>query len=846
MRFIFLLILTAVSALAQVVPEARRVDWIPGVTIGVRGGIPTVTTMYTNIYLAGCDKTGVTNCYTILKALMEACPSNQFLYAPAGIYTNSPSINPTTTGGWVLRGDGTNTIFRPEGHPSNTGLIAIDTTALSVDPIRLHGNHSKGATNLTVVGTDMSSHIGKMVQITRSEQTNDHDIQVMSIYLEDRLMRQLALIETVTDSTNFTISHPLMWDFNKSYDPWIRVGQTPAQKIGFENFSVEGGGGSAFYLTGLAYCWWNHVKVTLFANSDYFLNEVNNLGLEIRSCATYSTNAGSGTALWLATGSYGNWYENNYGWGGSPMFEVNGTSGSAYSYNYSTNAASDPNTGDGAFVGNPFNSHGAHAMMNLFEGNQGTMFQLPDAYFGSASHTVVYKNHLHAWDPHPRNYLPRVLDINRWGTYISAVGNILGSSNRSGWYYNMTNDAYDGVTPTLPTILTVGYTAPGNRNYRSENGSPHWRYPGPQNRYGLVTNTAAIPTNRIAGTFTNATIGDKIMIQGTTPSTNYYYPLNTNWNSFAYYLLTVSDIQPAYIEVNKAIVSTNDHIVYKIGDGSFFNGFHYQHTFPTLLLHGNTDASNGFHVILWDSTGTVSDSNLPPSLLSGVTSTPSWFTNRQYGTNITWPPVSPTNAVLSDWAARSLWEDGDFQGGGAVMTVASVGSLRGLRNLRLGSASGGTPGCVLKSTDGETYNISAEFVVGTWKACKMTASAGFVVCNVELRLDDTPGDNELLDLAIYSHDSMNDRPGSIVGTFSATIASATVTTDAFYTFSPVATIPSSGTYWIVLRSADTGVGIIIPEDNSGEGGKDTMTSDDGVTWSDEDSNSVFNFRVNGQ
>lgn len=648
MRYLILLLFVS-SAFAEVVPAARRVDWVPGFTIGVKGGIPTNMTMYTNIYLAGCDKTGVTNCNSILSTLMNSCPSNQYLYAPAGTYTNSAAITHNgTTNGWELRGDGTNTIFKLAG-----GLFNADSQ-VNIGPYPLHGSFLKGATNLTTAGQDMSGLIGKTILINRSENTNNPDIQVINIFFYDRIFRMLAVVTSVSNNTNFTIDRPLQWDFHANYSPWIYYNNTVSERIGFRDITVEAGSSSAFSIFGSRFFWWKHVKC--IQGNGYFLNDANNLGFEIRDCYSTSTNVGSGTAIFNFSASTGHWAENNYGIGGSPVFEVNACSYYCISYNYATNNASDPNEGAGSYVGNPYSIHGAHGMMGLWEGNSGTMLQAPDSYFGSASHNVVYRNNFHAWDP-IRSFMPRAIHLGRWGTYWSYVGNVLGSTNRTGWYYQMTNDSY---AASIPVVYALGYSAPGHSNYRQQNNGSDWRFPGHQNRVGAITNTATVPTNRIAGTFTNVSIGEFLIIQASS-DTNYYYPLTTN-----FIVTTVTDVQAAYVEINRSIVSTNTDVIFKFGDGSYFDQLHWPLMIDTTLFHGNSDVSNGFDVIIWDRSGTVTDSNLPPSLIDGYTSTPSWFTNRQYGTNLTWPPVNPTNGFVGDFSARSLWEDGNFAGGGGI------------------------------------------------------------------------------------------------------------------------------------------------------------------------------------
>jgi hypothetical protein len=80
-KILFILLLSA-SASAQIMPSGHLpggVIWASN-QVGVVGGIPNVTTIYTNLY-PGADDWG-----TINRAL-KVCPSNEVVYLNAGTYT---------------------------------------------------------------------------------------------------------------------------------------------------------------------------------------------------------------------------------------------------------------------------------------------------------------------------------------------------------------------------------------------------------------------------------------------------------------------------------------------------------------------------------------------------------------------------------------------------------------------------------------------------------------------------------------------------------------------------------------------------------------------------------------
>ncbi len=218
------------------------------------------------------------------------------------------------------------------------------------------------------------------------------------------------------------------------------------------------------------------------------------------------------------------------------------------------------------------------------------------------------------------------------------------------------------------------------------------------------------------------------------------------------------------------------------------------------------------------------------------------FTNVVNGRNYT------NNTPLAGWQPLGVhpWASGNGAVVAAVEGVAANAAIKGFLQLRLGGGSS-TP-CSLAYADGETFNTTAEFnFVGNYLACKTTNISGaFTVCTIDLRITNVGGGaaTEPLDVAFYTDSS--DHPGSVVGSFSPTRSSAEITGDAFYTFTPTATLANNTIYWIVIRAGDTDVAAALPVDNSGEGIRDVMHSSDGTSWTDQESSADFNFRINRQ
>src|SRR5882724_380973 len=66
------------SALAEIIPADRRIQWDPG----VRGGIPNRTTIFANVKNAPYNAVGngVMDDTAAIQAAITACPSNQVVY----------------------------------------------------------------------------------------------------------------------------------------------------------------------------------------------------------------------------------------------------------------------------------------------------------------------------------------------------------------------------------------------------------------------------------------------------------------------------------------------------------------------------------------------------------------------------------------------------------------------------------------------------------------------------------------------------------------------------------------------------------------------------------------------
>jgi len=617
-----------------VIDDTNTVPWIPGVTVGVYGGIPTTRTEWTNLVTAGADPTGVTTCSALLTSLLDACPSNQYVYAPQGTYKLSTTVSLVGTHNhWTLRGAGkTNTVFRP-----TLTAFALDNNNLSF--IRgLVGSIARGATNITVLNTDFSGYEGHIVHIS-SRNWGRTVLHPWAWDQSDYLVGQLCEIKSISQGTNLVVWPPMYWDHAEALGPRITLNTgTQTEGIGFEDFSVDFTGVTGtpaselgFNWFGTKNCWWKNIRI-LDAPDGSFNSSVN-LFCEVRDSVFTSQISGSGTFI-LFTSYAGGWLvENNFCIGGSPFWEANSTWGSVCGYNFCTN-----NVSDDTHIGNPFDHHEPYSMFNLWEGNDGSMFQ-QDSYHGGAALDTLHRNRFRAYQPPGSiNGLPRAIDLCRNTQYYQVIGNVLGDERQSQtYYYSTTNQFYDAMCCGLigAVIYCLGYPNPGDTAYGS--GSPSffpyrtpetdWRWPGIQGFMGTVTQATAL-TNIIYGDFSAAPTGngfENVILQSSV-DTNLYFPPQTNYPRLKY-----TSLSSANMTLSALIWVTNGAKVYGVAP-QYFQTLHFA-DIATHTIEGNYDYTNRAQV--WNNwTGTKPLSN---SLYR--TSQPSWW-RPSYGS---WPPFDPSN-----------------------------------------------------------------------------------------------------------------------------------------------------------------------------------------------------------
>lgn len=430
--------------------------------VGVIGGIPTVTNIFCDVTAAipGTNIVAVPNDNLddgpALQAAISRCGSNQVVHVPAGHYVLSNSLS-MIGNGVVLRGVGTNTVFHPNVTASQ--LITVGRDSNEQYERSIASGYTKGSTNIALFDASNYS-AGKYVRLWTSNETWVHNA-------EGRL-QQLCYVRAVS-GTNLSIWPPVVFSFSEALSPKVAIHSFRTAMVGVENLKIEHTNANctgSIMLDEVDNCWIKGVESASVPSKHFYLNKA--INCEIRECYlheafNYGNNAGYGYDL--ANKCTGVLVENNAAYMLFPAYVLGdafgGVVGCVVAYNYSYRPANQ--TGWNLQVPDFGCNHGEHNMFNLFEGNIGTGFQ-SDSYHGSASHTVVFRNHWTAYHPDWTGNA-KAVDICRWSYWFSLVGNVLGTTNFSGTYENFTND----YSLTYNTIYRLGYPNMGNNAYSATN-----------------------------------------------------------------------------------------------------------------------------------------------------------------------------------------------------------------------------------------------------------------------------------------------------------------------------------------------------------------------------------------
>ncbi len=669
----------AASAVGQIIDPTNRVNWTPGYTIGVQGGIPDRTgeTIINIVTDYSADNTGATSIDTAWSNAYAAASSNSVIYFPAGVYKITSSLA-VAKDGLKIRGAGSNSVL-VLAHNSNPGF-SIGSGVLSPDSFRVRpisSGATKGSTNLVMSATTngfgdllVPGQMLSISQATRNIGTDDWP--VLSVANYDRIIAQLVIVHSVSGA-NVSITAPLSMDFTNAPQAAEFSIAAVKRRMGFEDMTITLTNGtlcagssvlSMLLFQGVRDCWITNCNIQ-FANN-YQVQAIGAVGLEIRrSVIRESLSAGTSHAGIVMESASGVWIEDNvFRDGLGPAIEPNSSMmGYAISYNLFTNNVTD------------IVVHNTHPMFGIYEGNKFNSVLKHDGYFGSYSHMTAF-----------RNQQKLGMSMKRFGSKMQVVGNVIGLPSVD-YVYEREFNGISGAGPY--PIFEMGYPNIGNYNYTKTNPPVAWNYPGDNytgafgeaftNGMFIFTGTYG-PTNVLrstmgTGTFTNIPSSTGVgvtyaLVFQDGSNTNFYYgatngsvvmPDGSGGSSTTLNLVDVAG-NPAFVYV------TNGSRLYVAGQNNYQQ---LQQTNKyTHNITGNAICTNqSSYTLVWSASNT--NRVIPSSYIYNAA--PSWF-----GTN-RWPAIDPEASTMVAEIPAEQWYFGQSSGESQGSASSRSSRIRGIR-----------------------------------------------------------------------------------------------------------------------------------------------------------------------
>ncbi len=445
-----------------ILPDSRMYDWAPGVNVGVPGGIPTRSVLCATLDAATYGTGAVDASGAILSAI-ASCPAGQVVFLPAGTYRLDKSIDRATASNVTIRGAGPGkTILK--ANKAGMRMMWLGNGDRPTTGVPITSGATKGSTTVTVADT-AAVKVGGFV---RFEQNNPrYVISAGSPTTDTKVMGVIARV-TAKTGTTVTVSPPLPFDLVAA-PTLIAYGNLPMVSSGIEDLTFDATGALAALQWEHAWgCWVKNVEVKNSPSRQMIL--VAFVNGEVRQGYFHDVVGGGPDheGVTLTADDHFNLIEDNISYnGGFPSIVIGDGPGNchgnviAYNFAYAIDTKYPEIAGGDISV-----NHGPHNAMNLVEGNVSSGFA-SDGYHGSASHGVVFRNWFTATHPTATQNLIAV-NVGRWSTYFSFVGNVLGSSafSAKGLFMPESTFAY-----TDHVIYKVGFPDMGNNSFNGTWGS---------------------------------------------------------------------------------------------------------------------------------------------------------------------------------------------------------------------------------------------------------------------------------------------------------------------------------------------------------------------------------------
>lgn len=410
-------------------------DWEIGVAVGVPGGIPTTRSNFINVTDApyNADNTGATDAQPAIQAAIDASiadGSSEGVYCPAGTYRLEA---PLTMGvGFSNRsfvGDGSElTIFMDYfGAPFVIGSASGTTDyGESFSDRTITSGNTANSTTIGINGSTTNYPVGRclVIQFENDDTYPNFNVGASNVWTEQSGVTQAVKISS-KGASSFTFSPPLFE--TRTGTAIVRALTFQADSIGLEGFKIDCSNVSALRSLYLANCWGSWiVDVEITQSNNYGIVMENCVQCELRQVFVHDGKTTGTNGAGLLCGTWSCLVVDSIFVETFPMWEVNGSSGNVFAYNYTGNTSQTNN------------NHGPFCRFNLYEGN-GIGFMISDGYFGGAGPECHYRNFFHS-------AAVNGINLRRGSRQFALAGNVItiGPIGDDG-YPNIGNTSYSGT-----------------------------------------------------------------------------------------------------------------------------------------------------------------------------------------------------------------------------------------------------------------------------------------------------------------------------------------------------------------------------------------------------------------
>lgn len=487
-KLLFIFTLLTLSVFSQpLIPADRRITWSRD-NCGVPGGIPNRQTIFCNpvVNIPGSGllviPDGVTDNTAALNAAIANCPSNQVVFLPAGDY-NFTGIIQWHANGVTLRGAGPkSTILHV--NPTDPSHDFIDMGGFLGDggnSVSVISGLTQGSTNVVVAdATRASQLIGNTITIFFFQGTDPDTVHRLTVDGSahtipgdpNNIISLTANVTAVNLATEtITFWPPLVWTMTGTPQAYTLIYGRGCYFSGIEDLGIKVEQNCNFniFMERCYGCWVKNIDSSNTVADHIILTH--SVLCEIRDNYIHDFlgggggNNGEGIDMFLQ--NTGILVENNIVVRCFPQINTSsGSDGCFVGYNFC--GASHSGT---TIIGNDFDSnHGAHNVMNLWEGNAGCMFQ-SDGFYGSCSHITVFRNYFSGTHLEGLTMHQICIDLTHWQNYFNIIGNVLGSPGWSAAGGLFTTEA-NNYSYFTPVIYRFGYPGLGNNNYSNSSVNP--------------------------------------------------------------------------------------------------------------------------------------------------------------------------------------------------------------------------------------------------------------------------------------------------------------------------------------------------------------------------------------